>query len=57
MNTQLDPILSEFETQEAAAQYDQWFSAKVAKSLKVADDPQTPRYASDEVVRSLNAHE
>jgi hypothetical protein len=55
MSTQLDPILSEFETQEAATQYDQWFRAKVAKSLKAADDPKTPRYSSDEVMRRVHA--
>lgn len=54
MNTQLDLILSEFESQEAATQYDQWFRVKVAKSLKAADDPKTPRYSSAEVMRRVH---
>lgn len=33
MSTQLDPIVSEFETQEQADQYDRWFRAKVQRSL------------------------
>jgi hypothetical protein len=45
MSTQLDP----------KNQYVQWFRAKVAKSLKAADDPQTPRYSSDEVMRRVHA--
>lgn len=32
----LDPIISEFETEEQAAEYDRWFRAKVQASL---DDP------------------
>ncbi|MDI9332862.1 MAG: hypothetical protein QM533_00645 [Cytophagales bacterium] len=54
MNTRPDPIFSEFETPEDAAAYDQWFRAKVEKSLKAADDPQTPRYSSDEVMRRIH---
>lgn len=33
MTTRLDPIVSEFETQEQADAYDQWFRAKVEASL------------------------
>lgn len=33
MNTQLDPIISEFETQEQADHYNRWFRAKVQASL------------------------
>ncbi|WP_136067379.1 type II toxin-antitoxin system RelB family antitoxin [Modicisalibacter radicis] len=33
MSTQLDPIVSEFETQEQADSYDRWFRAKVQRSL------------------------
>ncbi|MDP2152919.1 MAG: hypothetical protein Q8J66_04590 [Methylotenera sp.] len=33
MNTLLSPIVSEFETEEAANAYDTWFRAKVQKSM------------------------
>ncbi|CAD5273872.1 MULTISPECIES: type II toxin-antitoxin system RelB family antitoxin [Halomonadaceae] len=33
MNTQLDPIVSEFETQEQADSYDRWLKAKVQSSI------------------------
>ncbi len=33
MNTQLDPIVSEFETQEQADSYDRWLTAKVQRSI------------------------
>lgn len=33
MNTQLDPIVSEFETQEQADSYDRWLKAKVQRSI------------------------
>lgn len=33
MSTQLDPIVSEFATQEQADSYDRWFRAKVQHSL------------------------
>jgi len=35
--TPLDPIISEFETQEQADSYDRWFRAKVQEAL---DNPQ-----------------
>ena len=53
MNAVLSPIVSEFETQEAADSYDHWFRAKVEASLRLADDPSTPRYSTDEVVRRM----
>lgn len=31
--TKLSPIVSEFETEEEAAEYDRWFRAKVEASL------------------------
>ena len=31
--TKLSPIVSEFETEEAAAAYDRWFRARVVASL------------------------
>lgn len=33
MSTQLDPVVSEFATQEQADSYDRWFRAKVQHSL------------------------
>ncbi len=33
MNTQLFPIVSEFETAEQAASYDRWFRAKVLEAM------------------------
>ena len=53
MSTVLSPIVSEFETQEAADSYDQWFRAKVEASLRQADDPNTSRHSTDEVVRRM----
>lgn len=34
MSKKLDPIISEFETQEAADSYDKWFRAKVEAAIK-----------------------
>ncbi|SFU97129.1 stability determinant [Halomonas korlensis] len=33
MSTQLDPIVSEFETQEQADSYDRWFRTKIQHSI------------------------
>jgi len=55
MTTTYDPISSEFETEEAATNYDKWFRAKVERSLVQADNPRTPRYSSDEVMRRVQA--
>ena len=49
MNVHLSPIVSEFETQEAADHHDQWFRSKVEASLRLADDSTTPRHSTDEV--------
>ncbi len=54
MNSILSPIVSQFETQEAADSYDQWFTSKVEASLRQADDPSTPRYSTDEVSRRMD---
>ena len=53
MNAVLSPIVSEFETQEAADSHDQWFRSKVEASLCLADDPTTPRHSTDEVARRM----
>ena len=49
MNNPLSPIVSEFETQEAADSYDQWFRAKVNEAL----DDTRPSIPHDEVVRRM----
>ena len=49
MKAVLDPIVSEFATQEAADDYDQWFRTKVQEAL---DDPR-PGIPHDEVARRM----
>ena len=49
MNAALDPIVSEFETQEKADSYDRWFCAKVQEAL----DDSRPSLPHDEVVRRM----
>lgn len=52
MNTKpLDPIISEFATEEQAASYDRWFRAKVQASL---DDPR-PSIPHDQVMAEMEA--
>lgn len=48
--TALDPLVSEFDTQEQADSYDRWFRAKVQKAL---DDPR-PAIPHDEAMRLLD---
>lgn len=47
--TKLDPIVSEFETEEEAEAYDRWFREKVARALK----NKGPGIPHDEVFRRL----
>jgi hypothetical protein len=54
MNAVLDPLISEFDTQEHAASYDLWFRTKVEQSLVQANDPSTPRYTTDEVMHRMD---
>jgi hypothetical protein len=49
MNNILSPIVSEFETQEAADSYDLWFRAKVQQAL----DETRPGIPHDEVARRM----
>ena len=49
--TPLDPLVSEFETQEQADSYDRWFRAKVQEAL---DDPR-PGIPHDEVMARMDA--
>lgn len=51
MSTPLDPIVSEFETQEQADSYDRWFRERVQRSL---DDPR-PGIPHDEVMAEMDA--
>ncbi len=51
MNAILSPIVSEFETQEAADAYGVWFRAKVQKSI----DSKAPRIPHDEVKAEMRA--
>ena len=48
--TALDPLVSEFDTEEQAASYDRWFRAKVQKAL---DDPR-PAIPHDEAMKLLD---
>ncbi len=45
----LDPIVSEFETQEHSNAYDIWFKAKVQEAM----DSKKPRIPHDEVVKLM----
>lgn len=51
MVTKLDPLISEFETQEQADSYDKWFRAKVQEGI---DDPR-PRVPHDQVMARMQA--
>ena len=50
MSTQLDPIISEFETQEQADSYDRWFRAKVQEAL----DSEKPALPHAEAMAKLD---
>ena len=47
--TFLDPIVSEFETQEQADAYDAWFCAKVQEAI----DSKKPRIPHDQVMAEM----
>ena len=51
MTTKLDPLISEFDTQEQADSYDKWFRAKVQAGI---DDPRQ-RIPHDEVMAKMQA--
>lgn len=51
MSTPLDPIVSEFETQEQADSYDRWFRERVQRSL---NDP-LPGIPHDDVMAEMRA--
>jgi hypothetical protein len=48
--TALDPLVSEFDTEEQAASYDRWFRASVQKAL---DDPR-PAIPHDQAMKKLD---
>lgn len=49
MSTPLDPIISEFETQEQADSYDRWFREQIRESL---EDPR-PSIPHDDVMAEM----
>lgn len=51
MSTRLDPLVSEFETQEQADSYDAWFRERIRRSL---DDPR-PSVPHDEAMARTRA--
>lgn len=51
MSAELSPIVSEFETQEQAENYDRWLRAKVKASLA---DPR-PNVPHDQVMADMRA--
>ncbi|WP_299313415.1 stability determinant [uncultured Halomonas sp.] len=50
MSTQLDPLISEFETQEQADSYDRWFRTKVQAAL----DSEKPALPHAEAMAKLD---
>ena len=52
MSTVLSPIVSEFETVEQEASYDQWFRAKVEEALH-SEKPRLPHDAAMDKVQAL----
>lgn len=52
MSAVLSPIVSEFETEEQQASYDQWFRAKVAEALH-SEKPRLPHDAAMAKVHAL----
>lgn len=51
MSARLSPIVSEFETDEQAASYDQWFRVKVLEAMN-SDKPRLPH---DEAMAKVQA--
>ena len=52
MSVVLSPIVSEFETVEQEASYDQWFRAKVEEALR-SENPRLPHDAGMAKVQSM----
>jgi hypothetical protein len=51
MSTALSPIVSEFDTVEQEASYDQWFRAKVEEALR----SEKPRLSHDAAMAKVHA--
>lgn len=51
MNATLDPIVSEFETEDQAASHDRWFRAKVQEAI----DSKKPRIPHEKVMAEMEA--
>ena len=51
MNDVLDPLVSEFKTDEAAANYDRWLRAKVQAAI----DSKLPLVPHDQVMAEMRA--
>lgn len=51
MNAVLDPIISEFETENQAASYNLWFRGQVQQAL----DSKAPRIPHDQVMAEMEA--
>ena len=52
MSAVLSPIVSEFETEEQEASYDQWFRAKVEEALQ-SEKPRLPHDAAMAKVQAM----
>jgi hypothetical protein len=52
MSEMLSPIVSEFETEEQEANYDQWFRAKVKEALR-SEKPRLPHDAAMAKVQAM----
>jgi hypothetical protein len=52
MSAVLSPIVSEFETEEQEASYDQWFRAKVEEALH-SENPRLPHDAAMVKVQAM----
>jgi hypothetical protein len=52
MNAELSPIVSEFETAEQEASYDQWFRVKVEEALS-SEKPRLPHDAAMAEVQTM----
>ena len=52
MSTQRSPIVSEFETAEQEACYNQWFRAKVEEALR-SEKPRLPHDAAMAKIRAM----
>jgi len=54
MRQAYSPIESEFDSPQAESAYEVWLRTKVQAALAQADDPNTPRYSTDEVRRRVH---